>query len=817
MKKISYIALAALAAVACVKEADNAAPEVVKGTPITIRAYVAPETKTAYEGEKTFSWVEGDNVSLMVVNDETGVPDVIRLTASSSGATTDLVGTMVDGYSPADYAFYPKDTGDSYYSSDLGPVVDAENKVMNLRMWGTITPDLANPMASIPLIGKRDADGNYAFKTATGILKITVENIPADAYFLQLDHTEAVALNGNFSFGEDCTIYMSNVVGTPWPQKYVSFTPEAEGETRTFYVPIPVGTIPAGLTVSISSSSRGNLVLATTKDAIEIVRNRIVATPKLTVPAQEWKSLGNGKFIDSFVWAENGFAMTPVEVEFFESISEPGTYRIANPYAAAATANGKVAEGADEYLGFSLAAQGRVSYPWVNMGLSISKNTEKKWAMISGNDVASYGSDFSHVVSFKEDGTPAQLQLAPCYRTSDENHTGAPSDYANEVGKDHENGIVSIVFPGCEMLSPFTLDPDNVTVSANQSGDGTGAAGIIDGDLGTYWHTPWDYIDDKADATYGQYVDIILPEYATSLAFNYCTRNTSSQNGSPAMVVIGGSKDGKNFTVLGSFELDYMKDVTSNTWVGLPALDASEYPVVRFGVAKNWRGDDLRVVATAADEKWINLAELMVYAVGTGTPVTFEMVPDLEDGQVWLKKSMISVNVEAGDRDGNLYDGQGYKALVDGDASTFWHSPYYTASDIAYYQPYGYFTNITGTPYEPSDMDSTYGAYTDIALASAIQKFHFSYYVRSGNNNGRPREIILAGSHDGTTWTQIQTISDDTIMNVDAGARVNLPSITATEAYEYLRFAITKAGDAPSVLTSGSGSTALAELMLFAD
>ena len=50
MKKISYIALAALAAVACVKEADNAAPEVVKGTPITIRAYVAPETKTAYEG-----------------------------------------------------------------------------------------------------------------------------------------------------------------------------------------------------------------------------------------------------------------------------------------------------------------------------------------------------------------------------------------------------------------------------------------------------------------------------------------------------------------------------------------------------------------------------------------------------------------------------------------------------------------------------------------------------------------------------------------------------------------------------------------------
>ena len=799
MKKISYIALAALAAVACVKEADNAAPEVVKGTPITVRAYVAPETKTAYEGEKTFSWVEGDNVSLMVVNDETGVPDVISLTAASTGATTDLVGTMVDGYSPADYAFYPKDTGDSYYSSDLGPVVDAENKVMNLRMWGTITPDLANPMASIPLIGKRDADGNYAFKTATGILKITVENIPADAYFLQLDHTEAVALNGNFSFGEDCTIYMSNVVGTPWPQKYVSFTPEAEGETRTFYVPIPVGTIPAGLTVSISSSSRGNLVLATTKDAIEIVRNRIVATPKLTVPAQEWKSLGNGKFIDSFVWAENGFAMTPVEVEFFESISEPGTYRIANPYAAAATANGKVAEGADDYLGFSLAAQGRVSYPWVNMGLSISNNTEKKWAMISGNDVASYGSDFSHVVSFKEDGTPAQLQLAPCYRTSDENHTGAPSDYENEVGKDHENGIVSIVFPGCEkMLSPFTLDPDNVTVSANQSGDGTGAAGIIDGNLGTYWHTPWDHIDDKADATYGQYVDIILPEYATSLAFNYCTRNTSSQNGSPAMVVIGGSKDGKNFTVLGSFELDYMKNVTPNTWVGLPAVDASEYPVVRFGVAKNWRGDDLRVVATAADEKWCNLAELMVYAVGTGTPVTFEMVPDyIEEGQVWLKQSMIYACNSCS------HDGDGVPALIDGDFTNFWHSDWY---------------------YAVTTNDPEYGIYFDITLKTALDKFHFEYVVRSNSDGAKPTQIVIGVSDDGTNWTKVDTFATADMLNAAAGARVKLPAITCESAHKYLRFGISDSSNTDTGSLTGDLNfdgykkcVNLAELMLFAD
>ena len=790
MKKSAYFAIAALALAGCAKEVE--APELQEGTPIVIRAYAAPETKTAYENEKTFSWLEGDNVSLMVVNDETGVPDVIRLTAKSSGPSTELEGTMVAGYSPADYAFYPKDTGDQYYSCDLGKVVDEENKVMNLRLWGTITPDLSNPMAAIPMIGKRDAEGNYAFKTATGIIKLTIENIPGDTYFVCLNHTESVALNGNFSFGEDCTIYMENVVGTAWPQKYVYFTPEADGETRSFYLPIPVGTIPAGLTVSVVSKERGTIELVTTTQPIEIVRNRIVNTPTLKVPdppVAEWNSLGEGQFIDTYVWAENGFDMEPVEVEFFQNVTEPAKFKMANPYAAAAIAAGLTPEGADEEFFFELIDKGRVQYSRVEMGLSISVDPEKTWAMIDGQKEAGYGNDYSHVVAMDASSMPLQLQLAPCYRTSDD---------ASETGKDHQNGVIEIVFPGAPMLEQFVIPGSNITVSANHVTDGTGAAGLIDNNLATYWHTPWSTAyPSNPDATYGQYVDVILPEYATTVAFNYCTRNTASQNGSPIVVVVGGSADGKTFTEIGTFELDRMAEVTASTWVGLPTFDATGYAVLRFGIAKNKAGYDLRDI-TDPGSQWCNMAELMVWGIGTGEEVEIEILPDwLEENQVWVKEDMITA------ANSITWDGGGVPALVDGSPATYWHSDYYYA--------------VTGN-------DPVYGLFFDIALKNALKDFHFEYLVRATSAGAKPTSILVGVSNDGATWTKVGEYATDEMLNAVAGARVVLPVVNADGPYQYVRFGIADSNNTDEGSLTGDLNWVgwkkcvnLAELMLFTD
>ena len=168
-----------------------------------------------------------------------------------------------------------------------------------------------------------------------------------------------------------------------------------------------------------------------------------------------------------------------------------------------------------------------------------------------------------------------------------------------------------------------------------------------------------------------------------------------------------------------------------------------------------------------------------------------------------LTSSMITVNSDTTmDGGASLYDADGKGALVDNNVSTFWHSAY---------------NSYPGDDYDwATAFDSTYGICIDIALPEAIQKFHISYYVRGDNKNNRPREIKLAGSNDGSSWTYITTISNDDMNAASAGARVILPSVNAGAEYNYLRIGITQSGDTPSDLTvSKGGSTSLAEIMLY--
>ena len=433
MKKTVFLLLAApLTALACQREMDT--PEIV-GTPITISAsFDEGEAKTAYADGKTFTWLKGDKIALEVRKD--GVPDVITLTAESSGSTTTFTGTIPDGYTVDDYAFYPKGTGNSYYSSDLGKVVKGTE--MWLRTWGTITPDLENPLGSVPLIGKKQSDGTFRFRTACGILKVTVENIPGDAYFFQLDATDGTALNGNFSFGEDCTLYMSNVE-TAWPQKYVSFTPAAAGETRTFYLPIPVGTIPAGMTASIASDSRGTITLATTNKAIEIQRNKVLDLGTLTVAGEEWESIGNGTFIDNFVWPFASLT-DPVTVEFQQNKADANRFRIAKPYPA---------EDADAWFELNVTNPQKVTSVNYYTGVTVSDetNTGVTWKAVVWN--GAYGYDYSNVISTQTSGLPLEVQIGPCYRDSEGIFTST-YNYDYEVGKDHSAKVIDIIFPHVE-------------------------------------------------------------------------------------------------------------------------------------------------------------------------------------------------------------------------------------------------------------------------------------------------------------------------------------------------------------------------------
>lgn len=611
MKKYLFLVLTAAASllVSCSRE-----PVEAPVSRIVIHATVNPGTRTSYSQEKYFTWIEGDNVSLMVTNDETGVPDVIRLTAQSTGAVTDLVGSSVDGWTPADYAFYPKDTKGDYdwVSSDLEKSVDAENKVMNLRLYGTINGNVADPLSNVPMIGKRTADDTFAFKTATGVLKFTVENIPADTYFFRLDHTEDVPLNGYFSFGDDCTLYMANAI-QGWAQKYVYFTPAAEGETRDFYVPIPVGTIPSGLQVSIESASRGTIVLATTKEPIEVERNRVIRTPKLTVPTVSWTSIGMGKFIDHFIWPFAGLS-DYAQVEFFQNSDNANLFRIAKPYSGPE---------ADEWFEFDVTNPDAVTSVDYFTDVLITRmygDTEVgfKPYVRNGHD---YGYNYSSVLKYQEGGLPANVQIGPCYRGAEFDTAADP--YAYEVGKDHEKLVIEIVFPGCEPYQQefepgqIVLTTDMVTASDVCTHDGGGLPALVDGDPGTYWHSNWYYAVDRNDPVYGIYFDIALEQPVTKFHFVYLVRKENA-NAAPTALVIGVSNDGTTWSqVGGTISTDAMTGATAGARVELPVVDAgAAYKYVRLGLTDSKSGDAGSLtgdLSFTGYKKCVNMAELMLF------------------------------------------------------------------------------------------------------------------------------------------------------------------------------------------------------------
>jgi len=337
----------------------------------------------------------------------------------------------------------------------------------------------------------------------------------------------------------------------------------------------------------------------------------IVATWK--VP-ESWTSLGNGLFIDTIVWQKMDLEpYGPVVIEIFEDTAHPGKYRMTNPYVAAAEFYSLDCQDADEWFYFSFKENGQVSYEWLNTGLVIPFVEEAyRWAMFSGDAIAGYGNEYSYVATWTEDGKPQLVNLGPCYRDGSD-----PDAALYEVGADHQFGAVLFTFPGGGLLFQQFLSEAQVSVSADQNEDpenpdGQGVAGLVDGDLSTYWHSPWGFIDEHPSPVFGQYIDIALTEVLPGkAAFNYCTR-VAKTDGYPETVIIGGSHDGVEFEVLGTFELEHMAaaEIYTNTWIGLPVFDAAGYEYLRFGIAKVMSGEDLRVVATEPDQKFTHLAEL---------------------------------------------------------------------------------------------------------------------------------------------------------------------------------------------------------------
>lgn len=124
-----------------------------------------------------------------------------------------------------------------------------------------------------------------------------------------------------------------------------------------------------------------------------------------------------------------------------------------------------------------------------------------------------------------------------------------------------------------------------------------------------------------------------------------------------------------------------------------------------------------------------------------------------------LTVDMLSTNsVQAG-------DGGGLAALLDGDATTFFHSQYSPA---------------------------IFPAWIDVALTEAVSSFSFGYQNRN-NANGKAQTIEVYGSNDKTNWDLLSTISSG-LPTAASSAYTSNEIRSYPTTYTNLRFKVTASG-----------------------
>ena len=409
----------------------------------TIEAYIVEGTdsKTAYDSEGKFTWSNPDKITMVVYNSGSPTPSkkgtIDKYTYDTSnvdGRYATFSGSAFDDeWKEAGIALYPNYKASSYNCLTQGGTYDVDNKIehFTVSLNQEIRPNLATPLDLVPLIGRKDGSGYYQFSTATGILKVTIKNIPSAARYVVLRSNNDYVMCGTFSLDSGSSeIKESNYLSGGYYQKSIKFTPDADGEDRDFYFPLPTGTIPAGMTLLMDTGSSERILTKTTTSAITITANHI--TPLKAVTAEHFKTIGTAQFYDK--GPSNGWgSLYHAEVELQQSLDDSNTYRLVNPYGTYWSDNGISAEYTpSDYLTFTvdLSTDKVTAFDNHNIG--------RPTGVGSGNVFIRYKSSDHNKVWQKSGGSPLIVQLAPEYRYADD------SDGTDCSGDDHR---IEIIFP----------------------------------------------------------------------------------------------------------------------------------------------------------------------------------------------------------------------------------------------------------------------------------------------------------------------------------------------------------------------------------
>lgn len=300
MKNQIFFLLSAIsfASVACAKieTTDNTvkqSPVEIKGVIISDKANT-PAVKSNYdldENTGTFYWTGVEKIGILnYYSSPQFWEDEFTSTTSADNKETALAFSGTPSYEGAyltDYAFYPIwDSGTQTgigWSSNPFKLYIPENQVYNAEA----------PLKDVvPMIAKKDGEGNYAFKPVTAIIEVNVKNLPADARKITLSSTET-ALSGyylltstpanyagniDYVIGNGLTVTIAKNGGNTDGKKTITFESGLGKGEYSFYFPVSVGTLP-DLTISIKGGDDSVLQSVSYSKSITTTRGNIIRLP----------------------------------------------------------------------------------------------------------------------------------------------------------------------------------------------------------------------------------------------------------------------------------------------------------------------------------------------------------------------------------------------------------------------------------------------------------------------------------------------------------------------------------------------------------
>ncbi len=255
---------------------------------LTITAHNS-DTKTSYAGEITFSWNEGDQISVICNDGDNNMWVTFTATtaaASSTFTSGEVAGNVVLGaLDGTKVALYPASEHHVYGGSASGQIsfnIPAERDFRS--------SESGHQESAIPMFAWGTDENTYAFSNLTGAAKFTITGLPCST--VKMVYTVPSAkLNGSFNLLYD-SINTANSTNVHWDaatsehdsEKTVTYYGDVIGETASFYLPYAEGTIDGPSTLQLIDAATDMVLYNNTHVGdISINENQIAVLPNLSL------------------------------------------------------------------------------------------------------------------------------------------------------------------------------------------------------------------------------------------------------------------------------------------------------------------------------------------------------------------------------------------------------------------------------------------------------------------------------------------------------------------------------------------------------